>query len=768
MTPFGSLSRNAVAAVQIGSSESRSLNHYYLGVEHLVIGLCKISDRDLESAMQDAGFDPKIFRRHMRNSLGKTKPPPWGTRLLTTPRLTHVLRLAEKIAGHCRKGEVDPCHLMLAVLLENGSVPVRTFAALGWDVGPLKGRLWERVEGRPSSQADAGNPQSGTPCLDSMGRDLTALALEGKLKPVIGRKSTILSAARVLARQAKNNLLLIGDPGVGKSCIVEGLAQRAVREDAPASLGGKRIVEISMGSLLARTKYRGDLEDKLEGVIKEASGNPDVILFFDEIHTLIGAGAGSGALDAANLLKPALGRGEIRCIGATTIQEYRRCFEKDTAFERRFEIVRVEEPTSAETLEVLAGIRPSLEAHHGLAISDDVLREAVRLGERYIAERRFPDKAIDILDRACSEARLQTLTGAKAELQAVPVTKEAVARVVSQWTGIPIGSLTRQESEALLGLEETLRGRVVGQDEAVHLVAQAVIAGRQLEDRRRPQGVFLFLGSTGVGKTELAKALASSLFGSESHLVRLDMSEYMERHAVMRLIGAPPSYIGYEDEGQLTGAVRRKPYSIILLDEIEKAHPDVLNVFLQMLDDGRLTDSKGRTVDFTHTVIVMTSNLGIARGGKGERTIGFGAHGQDGERPDRSSYASALRMAAVRSLRPEFVNRIDEIVVFNPLSREDLRTIVGILLEDVKGQVAERGLRLDIDEDVVDLLIEHGYSDAYGARELRRALDSAVRKPLARFLLEEGVLTAKTVRAARSGGEVKFLRAEQARPGGAR
>ncbi len=765
MTPFGSLSKNAVVAIQIGSSESRTLNDYFLGVEHLVIGLCKISDKDLESAMEEAGFNPKDFRRHLRNSLGRTQPPPWEPKILVTPRLTNILRLAERIAEHYHKKEVSPTHLLIAVLLENGSVAMRALVALGWDIELLRAKLLEHMEGVRSFPVCQPDSRPGTPCLDAIGRDLTALAREGKLKTFIGRKQTLLAAARVLARQTKNNLLLIGDPGVGKTCIVEGLAQQAIRDDVSAPLSGKRIVEISVGSLIAGTKYRGDFEERLGGIIKEASGNPDVILFFDEVHTLVGAGAGAGALDAANILKPALGRGELRCIGATTVHEYHRSFEKDAAFDRRFEVVHVEEPTPAETLEILAGIRPSMESHHGITIPDDVLHEAVRLGEQYVAERRFPDKAIDILDRACSETRLQSLTWKEGKIQATSVTKESLARVVSQWTGVPTGCLTRQESDVLLRLEDTLRRRVVGQEQAIASVAQAVIAGRQLENRRRPNGVFLFLGPTGVGKTELAKALASSLFGSESHLVRLDMSEYMERHAVMRLVGAPPSYIGYEDEGQLTGAVRKRPYSIVLIDEIEKAHPDVLNVFLQLLDDGRLTDSKGRSVDFTHTVVIMTSNLGTEKGIEGDRTIGFGVGGEEGEKSNTVSYAAALRRAAIRSLRPEFVNRIDEIVIFNSLSQDDLRAIVSLLLKEVEEQVAERGLGLEVVKEVADLLIENGYRVEYGARELRRAVDSMLRKPLAHFLLTEMLPPGKTVRASRSGGELKFACLEQAFPG---
>jgi ATP-dependent Clp protease ATP-binding subunit ClpC len=653
--------------------------------------------------------------------------------------------------------------------------------------------------------------------MEQVGTDLTAQARAGKLDPVIGRRKEIERVIQILSRRRKNNPVLVGEPGVGKTAIVEGLAQRLVAGDVPHSLIDRRLLLLDLGQLIAGTMYRGQFEERLKQVIREVKDSSS-ILFIDEIHTLVGAGSASGTLDAANILKPALARGELQVIGATTLGDYRKYIERDAALERRLQPVLVEEPGADETLAILKGLKPRYEDHHQVTFSPDALNAAVNMASRYISDRFMPDKAIDLIDEAAARVRLyragtpsaqrdlqrqldslalekesavidqdferaarlrdeekaliarmtdlQSLEEGLQELRRPTVTAEDVAYVVSMWTGVPLTRIAKEETERLLQMETALHGRVVGQDEAIGVISRAVRRTRAgLKDPRRPIGTFLFLGPTGVGKTELAKALASSLFGSESHLVRLDMSEYMERHAVMRLVGAPPSYIGYEDDGQLTGAVRKRPYSIVLLDEIEKAHPDVLNVFLQLLDDGRLTDSKGRSVNFTHTVVIMTSNLGTEKGIEGDRTIGFGVGGEEGEKSNTASYAAALRRAAIRSLRPEFVNRIDEIVIFNSLSQDDLRAIVSLLLKEVEEQVAERGLGLEVVKEVADLLIENGYRVEYGARELRRAVDSMLRKPLAHFLLTEMLSPGKTVRASRSGGEVKFTCLEQAFPG---
>jgi ATP-dependent Clp protease ATP-binding subunit ClpC len=753
MNHFASLSRQTMMAVQIASAASRDLQHYYLGVEHIVLGLCQLTNTDLQVAMRKAAFDLQLFRRHLGEALSPGPDPIWGTRLIVTPRLITVVQLAEKIAQHWQKQEVEPTHLLLAVLVEGGSIPVRVLRHLGWDLAALQTRLYERLQGKRPASHTSHTPAS-TPYLDAVGRDLTALARQGRLRPAIGRKAETLAVAQVLARLTKNNPLLIGEPGVGKTSIVEGLAQHCIGVDAPEALRGKRIVEIPMGMLVAGTQYRGAFEQKLEGLLTEASSHPEVILFVDEIHTLIGAGSGGGStLDAANMFKPALGRGEIRCIGATTVEEYHRHIAKDAALQRRFEVIRVAEPSPEETLNILLGLKASLESHHSLTIADEAVQEAVRLGARYIPDRHFPDKAIDILDRACSVVRLQSLTG---PAQAGRVTKEAVAHVVSQTTGIPVGSLTQEDTEVLLHLEERLRQRVIGQEEAVATVAHTVIAARQLHSRRRPHGVFLFLGPTGVGKTELAKSLAAVLFGSEAYLVRFDMSEYMERHTAMRLIGAPPSYVGYEDEGQLTGAVRRRPYSILLFDEIEKAHPDIMHMFLQVFDDGRLTDNKGRTVDFSHTLIIMTSNLGSEASAGVGRGLGFGTRQEVNTEEARQAYVAAVHKAVTQAFRPEFINRIDELVVFNPLRRKDLQQIVSLLLQEVEVQLVEKGLCLSVAEEVRALLLTQGFSDIYGARELRRAVERLVRQPLAQFLLGQRLPAGTTIQATRSGNEVQF------------
>jgi len=643
--------------------------------------------------------------------------------------------------------------LLLAIFREGRSVPVRALAALRCDIDALKAGLAQR----PGAESRSASP-SRTPTLDAFGRDLTALARAGTLRPLIGRRKELLSLAQILARQTKNNPLLVGEPGVGKTCIVEGLALHSIRDDAPAPIKGKRVVEITAAALVAGTKYRGDFEERIQAVLKEVRENPEIIVFFDELHTIVGAGSTGGGLDAANILKPALGRGELRCIGATTTGEYRRYIEKDGALERRFEVVLVVEPSAAETREILAGLKPSLERYHGVTIAPETLDEVVRLGQRYLADRRFPDKAVDILDRACSEARLQSLTVRESEGQHVQITPEVIARVVSQRAGVPVGVVSREDSEVLRHLADRLKARVIGQDHAVTVVADAVIAARHLDRGRRPMSVFLFAGPTGVGKTELARALAAALFGGENRMIRIDMSEYMERHTVMRLIGAPPSYVGYEDPGQLTDAVRRHPHSVVLFDEVEKAHPDVLNLFLQIFDDGRLTDSQGRTVDFTSTIIIMTSNVGGDTATPRNR-LGFVPAAPDGGRERRAESGARVREAIEATFRPEFVNRIDEVIVFTFLSASDLRAIVELLLAEVRQQAAERGVTLDISPDAMDFIVQQGFSERYGARELRRAVERVVRKPLARFLLAEQPRSGETIGVAMEGPTVRFSRA---------
>jgi ATP-dependent Clp protease ATP-binding subunit ClpC len=586
--------------------------------------------------------------------------------------------------------------------------------------------------------------------LNRYGRDLTLLAQEGQLNPVIGRENEIRTMAQILLRRTKNNPLLVGEAGVGKTCLVEGLAQRLVQEKVAEALKDRRIVELSLSSVVAGTRYRGDFEERLEKILAEARDHPEVVLFLDEIHTLVGAGSASGmVMDAANILKPALARGELTCIGATTMDEYRRYIERDAALERRFEVVQVREPSAEETHQILTGLRPSYEDHHNLKIADEALAAAVKLAERYIRTRHFPDKAIDLIDTACSQVKLQTVSGT----QGGQVRAKDVAQVVAQRTGIPVESLSREEAQVLLALEDALRKRVMGQEEAVAAVAETVRAYRSgLRNPRRPSGVFLFLGPTGVGKTELVRALAAELFGSEDKLLRFDMSEYMERHTVSRLIGSPPGYVRSDEEGQLTGAVRTNPYSIVLFDELEKAHPEVLDLFLQIFDAGRLTDSQGHVVDFSNTIIVMTSNVGSA---VSSASVGFRVH--EISEP-RDAYVARVQRAVRETFRPEFINRIDEMVIFNPLDRETLRQIAAKFLEEVRGYLAERNLDLIVLDEVYDLLIVEGYNEAYGAREMQRAVDRLITKPMARVLLEQHVQSGEAVRVGVADRRVTFER----------
>ncbi|MEU1053953.1 ATP-dependent Clp protease ATP-binding subunit [Streptomyces sp. NPDC005876] len=755
-----------------------------LDTEHLL--RAALSKEPTRSLLSRAGADPDSLASQIDERTGPAQhspddaPPP--TSLSLTPAVKRALLDAHELARASGTGYIGPEHVLSALAANPDSAAGHILNAARFAPSGLPSEAQEAGQGRPEAQRT-----SNTPTLDKYGRDLTDLAHQGRIDPVIGRDDEIEQTVEVLSRRGKNNPVLIGDAGVGKTAIVEGLAQRITDGDVPDILIGRRVVALDLTGVVAGTRYRGDFEERLNTIVGEIRANSDhLIIFIDELHTVVGAGGGgeSGSMDAGNILKPALARGELHIVGATTLEEYRR-IEKDAALARRFQPILVPEPSTGDTIEILRGLRDRYEAHHQVRYTDEALVAAVELSDRYLTDRRLPDKAIDLIDQAGARVRLRARTkgtdvramereaeqlvrdkdqavadeqyeeamrlrdritelkqriseqggdGQADEGQNLVVGQESIAEVVSRQTGIPVASLTQEEKDRLLGLEGHLHERVVGQDEAVRVVSDAVLRSRAgLSSADRPIGSFLFLGPTGVGKTELARALAEALFGSEDRMVRLDMSEYQERHTVSRLVGAPPGYVGHEEAGQLTEVVRRHPYSLLLLDEVEKAHPDVFNILLQVLDDGRLTDSQGRTVDFTNTVVVMTSNLGsdvITRRGA---TLGFGPGGAEAdEEARREQVLRPLR----EHFRPEFLNRIDEIVVFRQLSGEQLRQITSLLLDQTRRMVAAQGITVDFTDAAVDWLAERGYQPEYGARPLRRTVQREVDNELSRLLLD--------------------------------
>ena len=705
-------------------------------------------------------------------------------------------------------------HLLLGLIREGEGVAARVLINQGLTMDSVRrqvlmllGGIGPAAQGHPGAAAAA--PRSQTPTLDDLGRDLTQFAREGKLDPVIGRDKEIERVIQVLSRRTKNNPCLIGGPGVGKTAIAEGLAQRIVAGKIPETLTDKRVVTLDMGAVVAGTKYRGEFEERLKKVIEEIRSAGNIILFIDEVHTLVGAGAAEGAIDAANILKPALARGELQCIGATTQDEYRKNIEKDAALERRFQPVNVGEPTVDETIDILRGLRDRYEAHHRVKITDNALKAAARLADRYITERFLPDKAIDLMDEAASRVRLQMFTAPpdvkaveeklellqkekesavvgqefeqaaalrdqeqhlRAELEQIKnnwnqrkereesiVTEEDIAAIVSSWTGVPVKKLREEESERLLHMEDVLHLRVIGQEDAVAAVARAIRRARAgLKDPKRPIGSFIFLGPTGVGKTELARTLAEALFGDEEAMVRFDMSEYMEKHTVSRLLGAPPGYIGYEEAGQLTEAVRRRPYSVVLFDEIEKAHPDVFHVLLQVIEDGRLTDSKGHTVDMRNTVVIMTSNVG-ANLIRREARMGFKPEGTASAAvKDYEAMKERVMDELKRTFRPEFLNRVDEIIVFHSLNEEHMKQIVGLMLKSVAKRIAEFGLYLEFTEAAKDLMVKKGYDQMYGARPLRRVIQHMVEDRLSEEMLQGSIKEGDVITVDAAGDELAF------------
>ena len=746
---------DAQRVLSLAQEAALELGHDYVGTEHVLIGLTKVKNGVAAKALEELGLVTEDIFEAVEEHVGRGNKK--ATSIYMTPRVKHVLELAIQVANHMNHNYVGTEHILLGLLSDGSGVAVAILRAMNIRsndvVEAIRSILGSNKGGNNGGQEGI-NSNNDLGELSDFATDLNESAKQGKIDPVIGRDTEIQRVIQILSRRTKNNPVLIGEPGVGKTAIAEGLAQRIVTGNVPEILRNKRIISLSIGSMLAGAKYRGEFEERLKKAIDEVQQHDDMIIFIDEIHTLVGAGATEGAMDAANILKPALARGEFQVIGATTLDEYKKHIEKDAALERRFQPVQVGEPNEEDALEILKGLRDRYEAFHKAKITDEALTAAVSLSSRYITDRFLPDKAIDVVDEAASKVRMKVFSAApdvkaledrlntvKKEKEAAVtsqdfekaaklrdeeqsllkeigdkrsiakeksdqkliVTEEDIAAVVAQWTGIPVAKIAEEESETLLHLEEELHKRVVGQDEAVTAVAKAVRRARAgLKDPKRPIGSFLFLGPTGVGKTELARALASSLFGDESAMIRLDMSEYMEKHTVSRLVGAPPGYVGYEEGGQLTDAVRRKPYSVILLDEVEKAHADFFNILLQVLDDGRLTDSQGRTVDFRNTVIIMTSNLGAKALHKNSPELGFLAAKKSDFNVDENKEIEfkeakkSVMDAVKRHFRPEFLNRIDEMIVFHPLTEEDLKEIVTILMSDVTKRLGERDLQLEI------------------------------------------------------------------------
>lgn len=785
---------DAQRVLSFAQEAALELGHDYVGTEHVLIGLIKVKNGVAAKALNELGLSAETIIKDVEEHIGRGNKK--VSSVYMTPRVKHVLELAVEVANHMNHNYVGTEHILLGLLSDGGGVAVgilRNHNIRANDiVDTIRTILGSSDSASHSAEDRKDNSSLGE--LADFGTDLNESAKQGKIDPVIGRDKEIARVIQILSRRTKNNPVLIGEPGVGKTAIAEGLAQRIVNGNVPEILRNKRIISLSISSMLAGAKYRGEFEERLKKAIDEVQKHDDMIIFIDEIHTLVGAGATEGAMDAANILKPALARGEFQVVGATTLDEYKKHIEKDAALERRFQPVLVGEPSEEDALEILKGLRDRYEAFHKAKITDEALEAAVSLSSRYITDRFLPDKAIDVVDEAASKVRMKVFSAApdvkaletqladvKKEKEAavtaqefekaaemrdeekriekeindkkkaakensdakLVVTDEDMASVVAQWTGIPVSKIAQEESESLLHLEEELHKRVIGQDEAVVAVSKAVRRARAgLKDPKRPIGSFLFLGPTGVGKTELARALAVALFGDETAMIRLDMSEYMEKHTVSRLVGAPPGYVGYEEGGQLTDAVRRKPYSVILLDEVEKAHADFFNILLQVLDDGRLTDSQGRTVDFRNTVIIMTSNLGAKALRKDSPELGFlAAKKADSNTEDVSvvNFKEAKKSvmdSVKRHFRPEFLNRIDEMIVFHALTSNDLKQIVTILMDTVVKRLGDMGLSLEISPAAMDLLVKEGSDFSMGARPLKRAIQRLIEDPISDLILQ--------------------------------
>jgi ATP-dependent Clp protease ATP-binding subunit ClpC len=785
MFMFGRFTERAQKVLVLAQEEARRFNHSYVGTEHLLLGLVREGDGIAAKVLLSLGVELNAVRQQIEKLIGKGDQPVRVQGVNYTPRAKKVIELAIEEGQGLGHNYIGTEHLLLGLIREGEGIAAQVLTKMGVDLMKARKSVLSLLgEAGDTMPAQAGRQGAATPTLDQFGRDLTKMAKEGKLDPVIGRTMEIERVIQILSRRTKNNPVLIGEPGVGKTAIAEGLAQHIVEGKVPESLKGKRVVALELAAIVAGTKYRGEFEERLRKLMEELREAGDVIIFIDELHTIIGAGAAEGAIDASNILKPALARGELQAIGATTLDEYRKHIEKDPALERRFQPITVGEPSKEETLAILKGLRDRYEAHHRVKITDEALEAAVTLSDRYISDRYLPDKAIDLIDEAASRVRMKAhttppdLKELEEKLETLRQEKEAAVRgqefelaaklrdqeqqlkqelqdlkqeweqrqltetksvqvddigeIVSSWTGIPVTQLTQEESERLLNMEEILHKRVIGQSEAVKAVSRAIRRARAgLKDPKRPIGSFIFLGPTGVGKTELARALAESLFGDEDAMIRLDMSEYMEKHTTARLIGSPPGYVGYDEGGQLTEQVRRKPYSVILFDEIEKAHPDVFNILLQVLEDGRLTDGKGRTVDFRNAVIIMTSNVGASELKK-QTTLGFQAVDEE---QTYEVMKEKVMTELKRTFRPEFLNRVDEVIVFPALSEAQLSEIVSLMLQDLRNRLAGFEIGLEVTEAAKAKLAKEGYDPTYGARPLRRVIQRLIEDEVSEQML---------------------------------
>ena len=808
---FERFTERARQVVVLAQEEARTLKHNYIGTEHILLGLLREEEGLAARVLESLDITVERVRAQVVRIVGSGEEVTSG-QIPFTPRAKKVLELALREALSLGHNYIGTEHILLGLVRENEGVAARILLDFDADSEKIRNEVIRMLSGpggrrQGGSGAGAGATQGGaatgegkksSKLLDQFGRNLTKLAQDGKLDPVVGRENEIERIMQILSRRTKNNPVLIGEPGVGKTAVVEGLAQRITNADVPELLKGKQIYTLDLAALVAGSKYRGEFEERLKKVMKEITQRGDIILFIDEIHNLVGAGAAEGAIDAASILKPALARGELQTIGATTLDEYRKYLERDSALERRFQQIRVEQPSPEETVQILKGLRDRYEQHHKIEITDEALEAAAELADRYIADRQLPDKAIDLIDEAASRMRIKSmtsppvyreleeeieetrrakeasieaqefekaanlrdkerrLTNKKRELEEQweageaegaerpAIGEEEIADIVSMWTGIPVFKLTEAETQKLMRMEEELHKRVIGQHAAVEVISKAIRRSRAgLKDPKRPTGSFVFLGPSGVGKTELARTLAEFLFGDEESMIRIDMSEYMEKHAVSRLVGSPPGYIGYDEGGQLTEAVRRKPYCVLLLDEIEKAHPDVFNILLQILEDGRLTDSQGRTVDFRHAIVIMTSNIGASEIAR-NTPLGFAVSDDDtGMTYDDMKLRVMGELKKV--FRPEFLNRIDDVLVFHKLQKDEIKTIVELLLQRIRQSLAERELQLELSEDAKDLLVEKGWDPSMGARPLRRAIQRYIEDPLADFVLRAELVPGGTV-----------------------